>query len=203
MWMWLARIRAYLDKLLNPKPSFTVRGTGHLKVWKRFSDGERELIFDQTNQLTYAYMERILEMLAQRATDPAPVENQVFSVWWETNPTDISAPSPSDTSYSAGSTIVAQKTFSDAQKISVVSGNKRILELRSTLESDEGNGLRVVAVNLFSKGDGTPPEPPNPVGFVGGTNNVHLYARQKIGPFPKTDDFALDINWGLTLEIAT
>lgn len=202
MKFWLARLRASIGRLFRPRHQCSIVGVGHLRVWKRSLDGERTLVFDQTNQLTYAYMERLLEMLAQRTTDPAPIENQVFSVWWEASTSSISAPSPGDTEPDASSTIVAQKTFSDAQKITVVSGAKRVLELRSTLEDTEGNGFTIVAVDLFSKGDGTLPEPPVPATYSGGANNVHLYARQKIGPFPKTDQFALDINWGLTLEIA-
>lgn len=176
---------------------------GHIKVFKRFANGERQLVEDKSNQLTYAYLSRILELLAQRTTDPDPEQNQIYSIWFEANAAGVAGLSPSDVQPDASSTIVMQKTFTDAQKLSLVSGEKRILEYRSTLESDEGNGFTIAAVNMFSKGDGTLPEPPNPIGWVGGTNNVHLYARQLIGPYPKTDQFALDINWGFSLEIAS
>lgn len=176
---------------------------GHLRVEKVFADGRRQEVCNKRNQLTYGYLDKLVELIAQRTppTDADPSENQVFSLWFEASTLSISDPTPNDTEPDANSTIVEQKVFADIDKLSSVSGDTRSLELRATLETDEGLGSSIVAVDLFTKG--TLASPPDPLSYTGGDDNVNLIARQKIGPIPKTDDFALDINWTLSFRIVS
>jgi len=174
---------------------------GRTRIY-RITDDERVCILDKRNQVTTAFLTNIMRLLLQRATDPAAVENQLFSIWFEASAVALANPSITDTGPDAASTVVAQKIVADGDKIDSSEGSDTVVaEVKASLDKLEGVGTSIAGFSLFTKG--TLAAPPAPGGWVPGTDNVWCVARQVISPFVKTDKFALEMKWAIILKAVT
>jgi hypothetical protein len=173
---------------------------GHLKVTLRHNDGRNEVVVDRSNQVTYLYLDRLAELIAQLASDPDPIDNSIHSLWIEASTIGVSAPTPNDQVPDANATIVAAKIFDDADIVKTISSNVRTVEFRATILESEAIGSTLEAAALFTRGT-TGALPADFDLYTAGADGIWMVARQLIGPIPKLGTFAVDFNWGMTFQI--
>lgn len=178
-------------------PSLKV--AGHLTLTALYSDGRQEVLSDAHNQVTYGYLEALVELLGQRSTFKSAEQNGVHSIWFEAAAADIPDPAPTDTTYGPGVTIVDQVVIEDTDRDASVVGNTRVLSVTAYLDAGVGTGQTIRAAGLYTRG--TSDTPPSSVGFVSGDDGVTLIARQKTAPILK-GDFVVIARWMLSFDIA-
>jgi hypothetical protein len=173
---------------------------GHLKVTLRHNDGRHEVVVDRSNQVTYRYLDRLAELIAQLASDPDPTYNSIHSLWVEASTIGVSDPTPDDEVPDANADIVAAYVFLDEDIIKTTTSNVRTVEFRATIAEGEAIGETLEAAALFTRGNtGTLPGDLN--AYTAGQDDIWMVARQRIGPIPKLGTFAVDFNWGMTFQI--
>lgn len=173
---------------------------GYITVTKRPDDGPAEVLVNRKhNQLTYAMLDRMIQLLLQRSSDLAPGYNQLGSMWFESATLSLSTPQPDDEGPDALSTVVGQKAIAEVNKTDDEDVLSRSLIVSTTLEKADANGADIAALGLYSKG--STGLIPSAVGFTAGTDDVYCLARQKVGPFAKASTYALDFAWEIVITI--
>lgn len=171
---------------------------GHLTLRAIHADGREEVLHEERNQVTYAYLDVLVELIGQRSTFADPLHNSVHSMWFEGSAADIPDPTAADITYGPGVTIMDQVVIADADRDRSVVADARVLTVRADLGSGTGNGQTLRAVGLYTRGISS--TPPTPAGFVTGTDGVSLIARQKTPPIIK-GTFVVQATWQLYYAI--
>jgi hypothetical protein len=134
------------------------------------------------NKITFLTADVLVELLAQRATDPVPARQLIHSMRMGTSNTPAAR---SDTDLGA---YVVGVALGDVNKITGVPGE---LQLVATLESGDGNGNTFREAGLFSAG--ASPSTSDTPGTTPGT--TRLLARQIHPEIPKTVSVIIDYSW--------
>ncbi len=134
------------------------------------------------NKITYLAADILVELLAQRATDPAPGLDLVYSMRMGTSNT---AASRADTNLGA---FVIGKVLADVDK---VNGGPGEITFIATLDSGDANGTTLREAGLFTAGP-TPSTSDTP-GSAPGT--TRMIARQVYPDVPKTSAVVVDYSW--------
>lgn len=138
------------------------------------------------NTITFLFADVVLELLAQRASDPAASRNTIYTLRVGTGAT---APTRTDTNL--GNPVFGM-IMDDSNKITGLPGE---LEFTSTLESGDGNGNTLTEAGLFTKGPtaGSLDSP----GSTG--TSPRLVARQIHAGIPKTAALVLEYSWKISI----
>lgn len=139
------------------------------------------------NKITFLAADALVEMLAQRATDPTPDKQSIYSMRMGSSNTPASR---ADTNLGA---FVIGKVLNDVDKVTGVPGE---LEFSATLSSAEGNGSTLQEAGLFTKG--TTPSASNAPGI--GPGDTRLFARQIHPPVPKTSAISIEYSWRIAFS---
>jgi hypothetical protein len=136
------------------------------------------------NKITYLAADVLVELLAQRTTDPASDTGAVFSMRMGTSNTPAAR-----TDTNLGAYVVA-KELGDVNKVTGVPGE---LEFIVTLEDVDGNGNTLQEAGLFTKGDAVSPSASDAPGT--GPGDPRMIARQIHPPIPKTVAITIEYSW--------
>lgn len=134
------------------------------------------------NKITYLAADVLVELLAQRASDPAPARQLIYSMRMGSSNT---AASRSDTNLGA---FVVGVQLLDVNKITGAPGE---LQFVATLEAGDGNGNTLREAGLFTAGS-APSTSDVPSTTPGSTR---LFARQTHPDIPKTAAIVVDYSW--------
>lgn len=166
-----------------------MRGTLRVTIRDAISREMRKRITIR-NKIMYLASDVLVELLAQRATDPAAVDDMLYSMRIGTSNT---VPSRSDTNLGAYA-IGIQLT--DVNKVTGVQGE---LQLLATLGNADANGLTLQEAGLFTRGSAASP---NPVGVsvtsdAPGTapGTPRMFARQIFPGVAKTAAITVEFDW--------
>lgn len=158
-----------------------MRGDLTIKV-KDASTGTLIRTIEIRNKITFLAADVLVELIAQRATDPTVGNQKMYTMRMGTSNT---AASRSDTNLGAP---VIGKVLNDINKITGLAGE---LEFTATLDTTEANGNTLQEAGLFTKGAGTGTlDAPGTTGAV-----PRLFARQTHPPIPKTAALTLEYSW--------
>ncbi len=157
--------------------------------------GERLRTIEIRNKITFLAADVLVELLAQRATDPQPpsfpiaaaplkTPNEIFSM--RMGSSNVPA-SRADTNLGA---FVIGKELLDVNKVTGVPGE---LEFIASLGTADANGATLQEAGLFTRGDALTPTPSDPPGTVPG--QPRMFARQIHPAVPKTSAISLDYSW--------
>lgn len=138
--------------------------------------------FEIRNKITFLTADVLVELLAQRSTDPNPARNLVYSMRMGTSNT---AAARSDTNL--GSFLIG-KVLGDVGK---VNGGPGEITFIATLESGDANGNTLREAALFSAG-ATPSTSDTPGTSPGVTR---MLARQVHPDVPKLSSVVIDYSW--------
>ena len=138
------------------------------------------------NKITFLAADVLVEMLAQRAADPLPAYDQVWSMRMGLSNT---AASRSDQNLGA---FAIGKQLLDVNKITGVPGE---LEFTATLESTDSNGVTLQEAGLFTRGSAPAPTASDPPASPPIPGGVRLFARQTHPAIPKTSAIVLEYSW--------
>jgi len=136
------------------------------------------------NKITFLAADVLVELLAQRGTDPLTSYDKMFSMRMGTSNT---AASRSDTNL--GAFIIGKELF-DVNKVTGVPGE---LEFTSQLAAGDGNGNTFQEAGLFTRGDALVATPSDATSTLPG--KVRMFARQIHPAIPKTVAIVLDYSW--------
>lgn len=136
------------------------------------------------NKITFLAADVLVELLAQRTTDPTPARGRVFSMRMGSSNTPASR---ADTNLGA---FVVGKALADVNKVTGVPGE---LEFVVTLEAADGNGETLCEAGLFTAGSAGSPSPSDAAGTAPGT--PRMIARQIHPPIPKTVSITIEYSW--------
>jgi hypothetical protein len=173
-----------------------IKMRGDLRIIVRDSaTGRRLRTIEIRNKITFLAADVLVELLAQRATDPqppgfpiaaAPVKtpNELFSM--RMGSSNVPA-SRADTNLGA---FVVGKQLLDVNKVTGVPGE---LELIASLGAADANGVTLQEAGLFTRGSALAPSPSDPPGTVPG--QPRLFARQIHPAIPKSTAISLDYSW--------
>lgn len=140
--------------------------------------------YEIRNKITFLMADVLVELLAQRATDPTPVFDSAFSMRMGISNTPASR---SDTNLGA---FVIGKQLLDVNKVTGVPGEIQFL---TQLASGDANGNTLQEAGLFTQGSAGSPTPSDAPGTAPGT--PRLFARQIHPPIPKSPAVVLDYDW--------
>jgi hypothetical protein len=140
------------------------------------------------NKITYLAADILVELIAQRATDPAPGFGQIYSMRMGSSNT---AAARSDTNLGA---FVIGKVIGDVGKVTGAPGEIKFI---ATLDTGDANGSTLREAGLFTSGDpgisvGAPSASNTPGVAAGATR---LFARQVYPDIPKTPAIVVDYSW--------
>lgn len=136
------------------------------------------------NKITFLAADVLVELIAQRASDPTAAYDSMFSMRMGSSNTPASR---SDSNLGA---FVVGKQLADVNKITGVPGE---LEFTATLGASDGNGSTLQEAGLFTRGSAGSPTPSDAPGTAPG--NPRMFARQIHPPIPKTAAIVLDYSW--------
>jgi hypothetical protein len=136
------------------------------------------------NKITFLAADVLVELLAQRATDPDAAYDSMFSMRMGLSNTPAAR---SDTNLG---TFEIGKELADVNKITGVPGE---LEFTAELEAGEANGVTLQEAGLFTRGDAVTPLPDDAPSSTPG--KVHMFSRQIHPAIPKTSAIVLDYSW--------
>lgn len=146
--------------------------------------GEQLRRVEIRNKITFLAGDIIVEMWAQRATDPDPTYSQVFSMRMGT----------SNTPASRSDTALGAEAFGyellDVDKITGVRGE---IEFQAYLGAGDANGVTLQEAGLFTRGSSPTPSPTDVPGVNPG--DVRMVARQVHPPLPKTAAITVEYSW--------
>ncbi len=146
--------------------------------------GEQKRRIEIRNKITFLAADVLVELLAQRTTDPAPATGRVYSMRMGTSNTPASR---ADTNLGA---FAVGKALGDVNKVTGVPGE---LEFIVTLESADGNGNTLQEAGLFTAGSAGSPSPSDAPGTTPGS--PRMVARQIHPPIPKTVAISIEYSW--------
>lgn len=138
--------------------------------------------YEIRNKITFLAADVLVELLAQRSTDPGPARDLVYSMRMGTSNT---AAARSDTNL--GSFIIGQ-VLGDVGKVNGAPGE---LTFIATLESGDANGNTLREAGLFTAG--ASPSTSNTPGTSPGS--TRMIARQVHPDVPKTIAVVIDYSW--------
>lgn len=136
------------------------------------------------NKIMFLAADIITELIAQRATDPTPTYDSMYSM--RMGASNVAA-ERSDTNLGA---FVIGKALADVNKITGVPGE---LQFLATLESADANGSTLQEAGLFTRGSAVSPTPSDAPGSTPGT--PRLFARQIHPAIPKTSSITVEYDW--------
>jgi len=160
-----------------------MRGDLTIVVRDAKSGKERKRI-EIRNKITFLAADVLVELLAQRATDPAASANTIFSMRMGTSNT---AASRADTNLGA---YIIGKELADVDKVTGVPGE---LQFSSTLEAVDANGNTLQEAGLFTAGDAVTPTPSDTPGVAAG--DPRMFARQTHPAIIKTVAITVEYSW--------
>lgn len=172
---------------MNGKAAFTglIGMSGHLTVVVRDAATlQVKKRIEIRNKITFLAADVLVELLAQRASDPLPGVDSMFSMRMGSSNTPASR---SDTNLGA---FVIGKQLDDVNKVTGVPGE---LEFIATLGAGDGNGNTLQEAGLFTKGSAGSPTPSDTPGTAPGT--PRMFAHQIHPPVPKTSALVLEYSW--------
>jgi hypothetical protein len=155
--------------------SITVRDAKSGKVRKKI---------EIRNKITFLAADVLVELLAQRATDPATTANTIFSMRMGTSST---AASRADTNLGA---FVIGKALADVDKVTGVPGE---LQFSATLEAADGNGSTFQEAGLFTAGSAGVPTASDTPGTSPG--DPRMFARQTHPAIIKSIAITVEYSW--------
>jgi hypothetical protein len=140
------------------------------------------------NKITFLAADVLVELIAQRATDPLPGFGQVYSMRMGSSNT---AASRADTNLGA---FVIGKVIGDVGKVTGAPGEIKFI---ATLGSGDANGSTLREAGLFTAGNpivspGAPSASNTPGAAAGATR---MFARQVYADIPKTAAIVVDYTW--------
>mgnify|MGYP000862384612 FL=1 len=156
---------------------------GTIALWVR--DAKSGLVlrhFEIRNKITFLAADILVELLAQRATDPVPARDLVYSMRMGTSNT---AAARSDTNLGA---YLIGKQLADVNK---VTGGPGEITFTATLATTDANGSTLREAGLFTAG-ATPSTSDTPGTTPGVTRMI---ARQVHPDVPKTNAISVDYSW--------
>ncbi len=134
------------------------------------------------NKITYLAADILVELIAQRATDPLPAQDLVYSMRMGSSNT---AAQRSDTNLGA---FTIGKVIGDVGK---VTGGPGEITFIATLDSGDANGTTLREAGLFTAG--TAPSTSDTPGTAPGV--TRMVARQVYPDIPKTAAVVVDYSW--------
>lgn len=134
------------------------------------------------NKIMYLAADVLVELIAQRTTDPVPSRQLIYSMRMGTSNT---AAARTDTNLGA---FVIGKALADVNKITGAPGE---LQFVTTLESGDANGNTLREAGLFTAG-AAPATNDTPGTSPGATR---MFARQVYPDIPKTISIVVDYSW--------
>ena len=134
------------------------------------------------NKITYLAADVLVELLAQRASDPVPGCDLIYSMRMGSSNT---AAQRSDTNLGA---FTIGKVIGDVGKIN---GGPGEITFIATLESGDANGTTLREAGLFTAG--ASPSPSDTPGSSPGV--TRMFARQVYPDIPKTIAIVVDYSW--------
>jgi hypothetical protein len=140
--------------------------------------------YEIRNKITFLMADVLVELLAQRASDPTPAFDAAFSMRMGASNTPASR---SDTNLGA---FVIGKQLNDVNKVTGVPGE---LQFLAQLDAGDGNGNTLQEAGLFTAGSAGSPTPSDAPGTAPGT--PRMFARQIHPPIPKSVAVILDYDW--------
>jgi hypothetical protein len=176
-----------------------IKMRGDLRIVVRSAaTGERLKSIEIRNKIMFLAADVLVELLAQRATDPQPpvfpiaagpvkTPDEIFSM--RMGSSNVPA-SRSDTNLGA---VVIGKELLDVNKVTGVPGE---IELIASLGPTDANGATLQEAGLFTRGSAPVPSPSDPPGTVPG--QPRLFARQIHPAVPKTAAISLDYSWRIS-----
>lgn len=171
-----------------PAPAVTdgipMRGTLCVTV-KDAKTGATIRRIEKRNKITYLAADLLIELICQRATDPAPLGDAIYSMRMGTSTVQ---PQRSDTNLGA---YVIGKVIGDAGKVNGAPGE---ITFVTTLESGDANGSTLSEAGLFTGGttfstSDTPGSSPG---------DTRLFAHQIYSGVPKTSLITIDYSWTIS-----
>lgn len=149
---------------------------------KDASTGEKLRYYEIRNKITFLAADVLVELLAQRATDPTATYDQMFSMRMGSANTPASR---GDTNLGA---FVVGKQLLDVNKVTGVPGE---LQFIATLDATDANGFTLQEAGLFTRGSaGSPSDPPGAA-----PGDPRMFARQIHPPIPKTAAITVEYSW--------
>jgi hypothetical protein len=136
------------------------------------------------NKITFLAADILVELLAQRATDPATAYDAMFSMRMGSSNATAQR---SDTNLGA---FVIGKQLADVNKVTGLPGE---LQFLATLESADANGSTMQEAGLFTRGSAGSPTPSDAPGTTPGT--PRMFARQIYPAIPKTSSITIEFDW--------
>jgi len=136
------------------------------------------------NKITFLAADVLVEMLAQRSTDPDTTYDQIWSMRM-----GLSNTAASRADQNLGAFAIGKQLF-DVNKVTGVPGE---LEFTAVLEAGDSNGVTLQEAGLFTRGSAGSPTPSDLPGPDPG--DVHLFARQIHPAIPKTSAIVLEYSW--------
>lgn len=140
------------------------------------------------NKITYLAADVLVELIAQRATDPLATYDQIYSMRMGSSNT---AATRADTNLGA---YVIGKVIGDVGKVTGAPGEMKFI---ATLDSGDANGTTLREAGLFTAGSpiispGAPSTSNTPGTAAGATR---MFARQVYPDIPKTAAIVVDYSW--------
>jgi hypothetical protein len=156
---------------------------GTIALWVR--DAKTGLVlrhFEIRNKITFLAADVLVELIAQRASDPVPARDLVYSMRMGSSNT---AAARSDTNLGA---YIIGKQLADVNKVTGAPGE---LTFTATLATGDANGNTLREAGLFTAGAA-----PSTSDVPGTTPGVtRMIARQVHPDVPKTTAIAVDYSW--------
>ncbi len=134
------------------------------------------------NKITYLAADVLVELIAQRTTDPVPGRQLVYSMRMGSSNT---AAARSDTNL--GSFVIG-KVLGDVGKITGAPGE---IQFITTLDTGDANGFTLREAGLFTAG--LVPSTSDAPGT--GPGDTRMFARQVYPDIPKTVAIVVDYSW--------
>ena len=142
------------------------------------------------NKITFLAADVLVELWAQRATDPAPLYDQIYSMRMGTSNT---AASRADTNLGA---YVVGAQLLDVNKVTGIPGEIAFI---ATLSAGDANGVTLQEAGLFTRGNAVTAHPQNVdvVSDVPGTTpgTPRMIAHQVHLPIPKSAAITVEYQW--------
>jgi len=137
------------------------------------------------NKIMYLAADVLVELLAQRATDPAPLGDAIYSMRMGTSTTQ---PTRADTNLGAFAFGVA---LGDVGKVTIAQG---AISFVATLESGDANGNTLTEAGLFT--GGTAFSVSDTPGTTPGT--TRMFAHQVYAGIAKSSAIVIDYSWTIS-----
>jgi hypothetical protein len=156
---------------------------GTISMWIR--DAKTGLLLRRQtirNKITFLAADVLVELIAQRTTDPAPARDLVYSMRMGSSNT---AATRSDTNLGA---FLIGKSMVDVNKITGAPGEINFI---TTLDAGDANGSTLREAGLFTAG--ASPSTSDTPGTTPGT--TRMIARQVYPDVPKTSAIVVDYSW--------